>query len=483
MWNNMTNFLSLIRGRKIKTTLEDTDLIAIATKDPTFDGGYQPTAIKFSDLEDQILANIPPPLVAVDYVNVIFVDPIHGDNGTGTAGDFNKPFLSPFAAATAANAIARTVNNRVLIWIRKGEYVNSSFLPYTNIDVYCEPGVIFTGSFLLTDLNVQSAVNFNIYGYAKWVLAPQASFMFRWQFPSTVYIQGDSIVNTGAISLAYNVTSGTSDITYDFNSIESTQTLGSGYTFTWRNNCNGTVNVKKYIKSPHTHHDIRATHSGNIEINCPNNILTAVNLYGGNYKQIVYVTSSLTTSKVTINGNLIDEGITYLGGLEGMLLGLSGNSFITLNGNIITPAGIAINARSSETFVINGNITAGIYAAYLLSGAGEVYLNQGVYQNTTQNPVLLLSGNQKLFIRNASIYNNVDVTSSVDVLSNTSKLYMYNCIAGRNGSVGFLVYGGVTGVVTQLHNVRSVGALHPNVTDQLVPTGLIVDTLLIVPKY
>lgn len=50
----MTNFLALIRGRKIKTALEDTDLIAVATKNPTFDGGYQPTAIKFSDLQTQL---------------------------------------------------------------------------------------------------------------------------------------------------------------------------------------------------------------------------------------------------------------------------------------------------------------------------------------------------------------------------------------------------------------------------------------------
>jgi hypothetical protein len=54
MWNNMTNFLSLIRGRKIKTTLENTDLIAVATKDPTYDGGYQPTAITFENFANQI---------------------------------------------------------------------------------------------------------------------------------------------------------------------------------------------------------------------------------------------------------------------------------------------------------------------------------------------------------------------------------------------------------------------------------------------
>jgi len=479
MLNNLTNFFNIITGKMIKKVPENSDLIPLGTRDTRYGGNYKPTAISVADLAAAIGSS---GSSTVNYVNVIFVDFLRGNDTTGEAGNFTKPFLTLFSAATAANAITRTATNRALIWVRRGEYFNSSFLPFTNMDVYCEPGVVFTGSFLLNDLNTSGPVNFNIYGYAKWVLS-QSLYMFRWQFASTVYIQGDSIVNTGAISLAYNVTSGTSNITYDFNSIESTQTLGSGYAFTWRNNCNGIVNVKNYIKSPHTHHDIRATHSGTLNINCPNNILTAANYFGGNFKQIVYITSSLITSKVTINGNLINEGVTYLGGLEGMLLGLSGNSFITLNGNIITPAGIGINARSSETFVINGSITAGIYVAYLLSGAGEIYLNEGVYQNTTQNPVLLLSGNQKLFIRNASIYNQVDVTSSVDVLSNTSKLYMYNCIAGRNGTVGYLVYGGVTGIVTQLHNIRSVGALHPNVTDQLVPTGLIVDLLLTVPKY
>jgi hypothetical protein len=307
--------------------------------------------------------------------------------------------------------------------------------------------------------------------------------MFRWQYASTVFIQGNSIVNTGAIGLSYNVTSGTSNVTYDFNSIESTQTAGTGYAFTWRDNSNGTVNVKNYIKSPHTHHDVRASHNGTVNVNCPNNILTATNVFGGNFKQIVYVTSSLATSIITIKGNLVNEGVTYLGGLESMILSLGGSSLITLNGNITTPAGIGVSGRSSEIIVVNGNVTAGIYVANQLTGTGEAYFNGGVYQNTTQSPVFLLSASKQLFIRNASIYNGVDVTSTVDVLSNTSRLYMYNCIAGRNGSVGYLVYGGVAGVIVQLHNIRSVGALHVNVTDQLVPTGLIVDLLLTVPKY
>ena len=66
---------------------------------------------------------------AVNYSNVIFVDPLYGNDATGVAGNFSKPFLTPAAAALAANAIPRTVTDRVLVWIRKGEYANKSFNP------------------------------------------------------------------------------------------------------------------------------------------------------------------------------------------------------------------------------------------------------------------------------------------------------------------------------------------------------------------
>ena len=101
MWNNMTNFLSLIRGRKIKTTVEDTDLIAIATKDPTFDGGYQPTAIKFEDLQLQVArpyksytvslvqANNDPPVVQVEFENSLNVQATYI---YGAAGDYYVTF-------------------------------------------------------------------------------------------------------------------------------------------------------------------------------------------------------------------------------------------------------------------------------------------------------------------------------------------------------------------------------------------------------
>jgi len=49
MLNNLTNFFNLIKGRMIKTQLEDSDLIAIGTKHSGYDGGYAPTGITVED--------------------------------------------------------------------------------------------------------------------------------------------------------------------------------------------------------------------------------------------------------------------------------------------------------------------------------------------------------------------------------------------------------------------------------------------------
>lgn len=58
MLNNLTNFFNLIRGRKIKKTLANSDLIAIGVRDDRFDGNYQPSAIKFQDLQTQVLPSV-----------------------------------------------------------------------------------------------------------------------------------------------------------------------------------------------------------------------------------------------------------------------------------------------------------------------------------------------------------------------------------------------------------------------------------------
>lgn len=54
MLNNLTNFFNLIVGRRIKTQLEPSDLIAVGTKQSPTLGDYKPTAIKFEDFVNSL---------------------------------------------------------------------------------------------------------------------------------------------------------------------------------------------------------------------------------------------------------------------------------------------------------------------------------------------------------------------------------------------------------------------------------------------
>lgn len=104
MLNNLTNFFNLIRGRKIKTSLAGSDLIPVGVKDPRFDGNYQPSAIKYEDLQLQVsrpykcytvslvqLGSMPPipPTVVNEFENSLNVQATYSYVG---AGDYYVTF-------------------------------------------------------------------------------------------------------------------------------------------------------------------------------------------------------------------------------------------------------------------------------------------------------------------------------------------------------------------------------------------------------
>jgi hypothetical protein len=101
MLNNLTNFFNLIVGRRIKTQLEPSDLIAVGTKQSPALGDYKPTAIKFEDLQLQVArpyksytvslvqANIDPPVVQVEFENSLNVQATYI---YGAAGDYYVTF-------------------------------------------------------------------------------------------------------------------------------------------------------------------------------------------------------------------------------------------------------------------------------------------------------------------------------------------------------------------------------------------------------
>lgn len=503
MLNNLTNFFNIIRGKRIKTQLEDSDLIAIGTKQSPAIGDYKPTAIQFKDLATQIgglqtvdvdgvtitgNGTLASPLVvppaAINYSTVLFVDPVFGEDVLLQPGRFDKPLLTIFGALSAANAfIPKTETNRVMIWVRKGLYKNQFLPPYSNIDVYCEAGVVFIEQFTLWDSSVGSAVNFNWYGFAKWNIN-QFTTAFRAQFASTMFIQGDTFVSAGGVFTGSNVNVEISNTIFDFNSMESTQTLGNAFAFTWRNNCNGVVNVKNYIKSNHISHDIRASHSGLITVNCPRNIMTSLNLYGSGFKHMIYAASASSTSKLVINGDMINES-PNIGGNPSMCVTFgSVQTEITINGNIYANDAFGPYSATSNTngkIIVNGSIFSNI-DCFVNEGAGDSFFRNGIMVLANVVGAIRLgrvSGTGKVWLTDMQLNSDL-VGDCIQQTTNTSKVFMKS-ITSESGGVDF-INASVAGTINQFTNCVSNKPLSANVTNELAQ-GLIVDALIKTPKF
>jgi len=102
MLNNLTNFFNLIKGRLIKTQLEDSDLIAVGTKQSPALGDYKPTAILFSDLKAQLAVSS---AGAVNYAKVAYVDRVNGNDLTGVRSITLEPRSSSKTSLTSPGMI------------------------------------------------------------------------------------------------------------------------------------------------------------------------------------------------------------------------------------------------------------------------------------------------------------------------------------------------------------------------------------------
>ena len=60
MLNNLTNIFNLIKTRMVKTTLEDTDLFVVGTRDGKYEGDYKPTVAPLNAVVQAVISQIPP---------------------------------------------------------------------------------------------------------------------------------------------------------------------------------------------------------------------------------------------------------------------------------------------------------------------------------------------------------------------------------------------------------------------------------------
>lgn len=419
---------------------------------------------------------------SVNYSNVVFVDAVNGNDITAQINNFTKPSLSVSQGVSLASALpGLSSDNRALVYIRRGNYVNPVLFLQNNVDVYCEPGVVFTNNVQIRDNGV--AVNSNIYGKLK---INSNGTPFRVTGASSILFEFDSIVSNAA-AIEVEITDSNNNIRIIGNSILS-NTLGQGYGLAIRRAANVTLNISEKIEAIHSVIVIRSNFTGNLIVNCPNINLIGGNIYGGNFKHVIYIIDGGTVGNITINGNLNNLDTLNYGGITSVVrFWESASPKFKINGDInagVIP-GIVLS-NGAGTMVMNGNVSSN-NTCISAFGSNKLILNNGsiVRNTTTVASPFSIGGSSEVFINN-SFYYSAFFGSMINIdNSNNAKLYLNNLISEGfidiTGTTGTFINTGVVSPTIGLNNVSTNRDYDTNInTSYLI--NLNVDPNIIVPK-
>jgi hypothetical protein len=396
--------------------------------------------------------------------NIVYVDPLYGNDDTGLSFRRDLPFLTV--------ASASEITNIGLIYMKSGIY-NEMCVLKDNLKYYCEAGVIFeSGGF--TDYT--SIVNCDIYGYAKFIGNSPLLKPFTINNLSNVNFEFDVI----DISNTYQgiIVNNSLSVNIRGNKIKSLGTKSI--------QISGVGNINFYIKG-----DIIGKYNtisfedfaGECVINS-DNIITNTDVYEDSYLYAVN-TNNGVTGKVTINSDIrkITEYTTSVktnsavrissgyfkingdiySGVEYSLI-VTGNSLgnVTINGNLTSSVETLLNDTTKIILKLNSPLisTIGLFATYsmVFNNQSEVYIQNSNIVNLTDNSNLIWIGNTNSIVK---LYN-------TNGFSNSSNGYFID--ANNNLNVG-------------IHNVRSNKDNNLLVNDLFEPSGFIYDSNFYLPNF
>lgn len=420
---------------------------------------------------------------SVNYGNVFFVDSTNGDNSTGTQNDFSKPFLSVSSAASTANFMSPTSTNRALVYVRRGTYVSEYMIFYNNVDIYCEQGVIFTGSSNIWDYGGIADSKFS--GYAKFVNTSAMPICKATGATSTIYFEIDEAIVTGGI---FEIQNGAS-LYFKARKVDANAAVA--YTSAY---CRGGGNIVVEISEEYKSYAQLfkfVQFSGKMYANCPRMFLKDGGGIPANFKQGIMVDAN-AGGEAVINGNLYADpaATTYYGSISAMITRWN-DSWMTLrfNGGIFAENQLAINAQGTSAAsrtIINGDVRTNMQVAYIAQNSRVVFRNGTLMNWNTEftsmsslSPVLNINQNAVVFVENCHLHNlGTGGYAGIWKMSTTSSVNVYNSVYSGQDAIGVFIKNSVAGTPVnnvRLLNTRATKALDTNITDLLSPTGFVQD--------
>jgi hypothetical protein len=421
----------------------------------------------------------------INYANIFFVDSTNGDDDTGTQNDFGKPYITPGAAMLDASSGAPSTNNRALVYIRRGIYFNQNmqFLDY--VDVYCEPGVLFTGNSRIDDLGL--SVNCNFYGQSRWVTNLAFSNIKITGNTSNISVEVDEMICVG---WAFEAQNGAN--TYFKARRLDCETIEGGINIF--NSGSGTriIEISQEHLCAHKLYGF-VDFSGKSIVTCPRNFLKATNYYGGFWKAVINVQGGSGGCEIVFNGNMYsDTSVAYYGAQSGMIQrwDVSWGTLI-VNGNIYAENQFGIYSQGSSAAcrtIINGDVKSNNLIGYILSNSRVVFRNGTLLNWNTRvgsegYPVFSVAGSSEVFVENCHLhtlglgatYPNI---AAIWKDTTTSTLNVYNSVYSGGDDIGFFIRNSAAGQPVnnvRIHNCRSAKPNDTNIVDLLSPTGFIQD--------
>lgn len=483
MLNNITNFFNLIVGRKIKATPEATDIIPLGTRDSRYDGFYQPTAITYGDLSSAILDLVPPS--DVKYANVFFVDAVNGNDATGAINDFTKPYANVYAALSATFDFSWSSSNRALIYVRRGSYYNQGMQFLNYVDVYCEPGVTFTGNSRIEDYG--QSVNCNFFGKSRWETSLQFSVIKVTGGNSNVNVEVDEMICNG---WAFEAQNGAN--TYFKARRLDCKTLGGGINIFNSGSGTRVIEITQEHLSPHKLYGF-VDFSGKAYVSCPRNFLKAINYYGGFWKAVINVQGGNGGCEIIFNGNMYsDTSVAYYGAQSGMIQRWDVSwGTLVVNGNIYSENQFGIYSQGSSAAcrtIINGDVKSNNLIGYIFGNSRVVFRNGTLLNWNTRvgsegYPVFSVAGSSEVFVENCHLHTlglgaTYPTIGAIWKDSTTSTLNVYNSVYSGGDNIGFFIRNSAAGQPVnnvRIHNCRSAKPNDTNIVDLLSPTGFIQD--------
>lgn len=439
--------------------------------------------VKTIDLNGKVTytVNSLPVAAPVNYSNVLFVDPIFGNNSTALAGRFDKPYSDIGTANNNVYLQNPTVTNRTLIYIRKGVYNGVFVQLLNNVDYYCEPGVVFTGSAQIRDQGI--TVNSNWYGSLKFENSyGSSSIPVSFNGPdSNIYFEFDTIKSSAA-ALQFLNTGLNNNIRIKGNSVFS-YTLGQGFGITIRNNANVTLDIAYSIEAIHSTIAWRF-YTGKTIINCPRIGIYPGNIYGGNFKHALIVYDGSSTGTIEVNANIICNDPIWYGGIASLVrFWASPSVTVRLNGDLIAVSDSAIEMSSGNSYLTYaGNIKTPRSAINVAQGTTNVKNSTIVRVGSLIVGPIGVQSTGVLYMNDSSIYSEFLDGNIINIETNAGKLYLKNIIAEGVG-INYCVNVGIATPTTGLINVVSNKPNSPGfVNNYAVGGSFAVEPNLNVPK-